>query len=421
MFSRRQILKTASGGTLAMGAAALGAGATALNQTAQAANPAGPLPGLDPVLPQGLREAAVLDKLPGKVALIKLSYRPPNYETPVNYFNTLFTPNDAFFVRYHLADIPEVDAAKWRLKIGGEGAEKPFELTLEQLKTDFPAVEVAAVCQCSGNRRGLFPAHVPGVQWGYGAMGNAKWKGARLKDILERAGITKDALEIVLDGADGPVVDKTPDFVKSLPVWKALEENALVAYEMNGAALPHFNGFPARIVIPGWTATYWLKHITSIEVRKTPFDGFWIKSAYRVPNGKFPAVQRFISQETAVNTPITEIVVNSMITSLADGQTVGAGTATEVKGIAWDAGYGIATVELSSDGGKSWSAATLGYDAGKFSFRQWSFGFTPAKAGSYALMVRAANKIGQTQATELILNPAGYNHNVTHRVTIQAA
>lgn len=422
MLTRRQMLKTAGGGALAAGAATIGAAGASFPGSASAASPpTSPIPGLDPVLPQGLRDAAVLDKLPGKVPLIKLSYRPPNYETPVNYFNTLYTPNDAFFVRYHLADIPEIDAAKWRLKIGGEGADKPFELTLDQLKTDFPAVEIAAVCQCSGNRRGLFPAHVPGVQWGYGAMGNAKWKGARLKDILERAGIAKDALEIVFDGADGPVLDKTPDFVKSLPVWKALEENALVAYEMNGEPLPHFNGFPARLVIPGWTATYWLKHITSIDVRKTPFDGFWIKSAYRVPNGKFPSVQRFISQETSVNTPITEIVVNSMITSLADGQMIGVGKATEVKGIAWDAGYGIASVELSSDSGKSWTTATLGEDAGKFSFRQWSFGFTPDKAGVYALLVRAANKIGQTQATELILNPAGYNHNVMQHIKVQAA
>ncbi len=125
-----------------------------------------------------MRETAVLDTLPGKVPLLKLSYRPPNYETPVSHFNSLYTPNEAFFVRYHLANIPEVDAATWRLKVGGEAAAKPFELTLDQLKTDFPAVEIVAVCQCSGNRRGLFAPHVPGVQWGYGAMGNAKWKGA---------------------------------------------------------------------------------------------------------------------------------------------------------------------------------------------------------------------------------------------------
>ena len=408
MLTRRHVLKTA-GGAIAAG--------IAFPRSASAAESLA----LDPALPQGLRDAAILEKLPGKLPLIKLSYRPPNFETPISYFNSLFTPNDAFFVRYHLGNIPEVDAASWRLKVGGEAAAKPFELTLGQLKSEFEAVEIAAVCQCSGNRRGLFAPHVPGVQWGYGAMGNAKWKGARLKDILERAGISKDALEIVMDGADGPVIDKTPDFIKSLPVWKALEDSALVAYEMNGAALPHWNGFPARIVIPGWTATYWIKHLTSIDVRTKPFDGFWIKSAYRVPNGKFPSVQRFISQETAVNTPITEMVVNSMITNLTDGQTVGTGKTTEVRGIGWDAGYGISSVELSSDNGETWTKAKLGDDAGRFSFRPWSFGLTPAKAGPMTVIARASNKIGQTQTSQLILNPAGYNHNVMHAVTINAA
>jgi DMSO/TMAO reductase YedYZ molybdopterin-dependent catalytic subunit len=417
MINRREIMKRAGGGVALLGAGTLGGRLTGPDKAHAAGEP---VP-LDPALPQGLRDGAGLDALPGKRPLIKLSYRPPNYETPTSYFNSLYTPNDAFFVRYHLANIPELDAAAWRLKIGGDGATKPFELTLEQLKTEFQAVEIAAVCQCSGNRRGLFTPHVPGVQWGYGAVGNAKWKGARLKDILERAGIAKSTVEIVFDGADGPVLDKTPDFVKSLPVWKALEENALVAYEMNGQPLPHLNGFPARVVIPGWTATYWVKHITSIEARTAPYEGFWMKSAYRVPNGKFPTVQRFLSQETAANTPITEIVVNSMITNLVEGQGVALGTPTVARGVAWDAGYVISSVDVSSDGGKTWAAATLGEDAGRFSFRPWSFAFSPTKAGSHTLMARAANKIGQSQTTELILNPAGYNHNLMHRVTINVA
>ena len=229
----------------------------------------------------------------------------------------------------------------------------------------------------------------------------------------------KDAIEVVFDGADGPVLEKTPDFVKSLPLWKAIEETALIAYEMNGEPLPHFNGYPARIIVPGWTATYWIKHVVSIEARKTPFDGFWVKTAYRVPNGKFPTVQRFISQETAANTPITEMVVNSMITNLIDGQKVRAGATLEVKGIAWDAGYGIQAVDVSSDAGKTWRAATLGEDAGRFSFRPWSFAIEPGP-GPHVLMARAANKVGQVQTAELILNPAGYNHNVMHRLSVTA-
>jgi DMSO/TMAO reductase YedYZ molybdopterin-dependent catalytic subunit len=194
-------------------------------------------------LPQGLRDNAMLDTLPGKKPLIKLSYRPPNYETPLSYFRTAITPNDAFFVRYHLASIPEVDAKTWKVTVGGEGANGQAELNLDDLKR-LPAVELAAVNLCSGNRRGLFQPHVPGVEWGYGAMGCARWKGARLKDILDKVGLKKEAIEIVFDGADGPVSDKTPDFIKSIPAWKAVEDTTLVAYEMNVCRCRTSTAFP---------------------------------------------------------------------------------------------------------------------------------------------------------------------------------
>ncbi len=370
-------------------------------------------------LPEGTLESQTLETLPGKKPLIKKTYRPPNFETPVSYFNEIFTPNDAFFVRYHLSNIPEVDAKSWRLRIGGDAIEKPYELTLEDLKTKFEQVEVVAVCQCSGNRRGLMKPHVPGIQWGYGAMGNAKWKGVRLKDILNKAGLKANALEVVFDGVDTGVAEKTPDFIKSIPVWKALDENTIIAYEMNGEPLPHWNGFPARLVVPGWTATYWIKHLISIDVISTAYKGFWMNPAYRLPLGKFPMRDRFVSQETNVNTPITEIMVNSLITNIKDGQVFRRGEPIEVKGIAWDGGYVIKQVEISTDGGKTWHDAELGKDYGRFSWRQWSYTFKPLKKGEYTLMVKATNSIGQTQTFELIWNPAGYHHNVVHKVSIK--
>ena len=322
-------------------------------------------------------------------------------------------------MRYHLSDIPEVSDKTWKVAVGGEGSNGQAELTLDDLRK-MPAVEVVAVCQCSGNRRGLFQPHVAGVEWGYGAMGCARWRGVRLKDILDRVSIKKETIEVVLNGADGPATDKTPDFVKSIPVAVAMDENTLVAYEMNGAPLPHWNGFPARIVIPGWTGTYWVKHITSVMAVTKPFDGFWMKSAYRIPLGKFPIVARFTSQETAVNTPITEMVVNSLITSHSDGATVKAGSQVPIDGIAWDGGYGVRTVEISVDGGKSWSPAALGQDLGRFAFRPWSYELA-AKRGKNTVMARASNVIGQTQTTSLILNPAGYHHNLVQSITIIGA
>jgi DMSO/TMAO reductase YedYZ molybdopterin-dependent catalytic subunit len=370
-------------------------------------------------LPEGVLEEQVLEALPGKKPLIKKTYRPPNYETPVKYFNEMFTPNDVFFVRYHLSNIPEVDAKTWKLTIGGDAVERPFELTLDDLKTKFEQVEIVALCMCSGNRRGLFKPHVAGVEWGYGAMGNAKWKGVRLKDILEKAGLKGNALEVVVNGADTGVAAGTPDFVKSIPVWKALDENTIIAYEMNGEPLPHWNGFPARLVVPGWTATYWMKHIISIDVVSKPFDGFWMKNAYRIPLGKFPIRDRFTSQETAVNTPITEMVVNSLITNINDGQTFRLGQLVEIKGVAWDGGYGINMVEISTDGGKTWREAQLGKDYGRYSWRQFTYVFKPPKKGTYTIMAKASNKIGQTQTFELIWNPAGYLHNVVQKISIK--
>lgn len=406
MISRRATL---AGGVLAL------AGTSPLGRFALAAGQS--------FLPSGLSEGvyntAKLEALPGKKPLIRLSARPPNYETPLSYFTSEFTPNEAFFVRYHLAGIPEeIDADRWKLKVGGEGVEKPLELSLGDLRSNFEPATMAAVCQCSGNRRGFSEPHVAGVQWGLGAVGNAMWKGVRLKDVLARAKVRPETVEIVVNGADGPVLDGTPDFVKSIPADKALDENTLIAYEMNGAPLPHFNGFPLRLIVPGWTATYWMKHLDSIEASTKPFDGFWVKKAYRIPAGKFPIVRRFLSQMTAVDEPITEMVVNSMITAPQDGYTLHTGQSVEVRGLAWDGGYGIRSVDISADGGATWREAELGQDNGRFAFRSFRFAFAPARAGKYQVMAKATNAVGQTQVVRLIFNPAGYHNNVMRPLTI---
>ena len=374
---------------------------------------------LPPGLPEGVYDTATLDALPGKKPLIKLSYRPPNYETPLDHFTSEITPNESFFVRYHLAGIPdEFDAAQWKLKVGGDGAGQHLELSLAELRSNFDAVEIAAVCQCSGNRRGFSEPHVAGVEWGLGAVGNAVWRGVRLKDVLNRANLRPETVEIVVNGADEPVLDGTPDFIKSIPIDKALDDNTLIAYAMNGAPLPHYNGFPIRLIVPGWTATYWMKHLDSIEAWTKPFAGFWMKSAYRIPTGKFPIVQHFLTQVTATNEPITEMVINSMITAPEEGHVMRAAETAEIRGLAWDGGYGISRVEVSTDGGETWREAVLAKDVGRFAFRGFLFPFPPPRAGTYRVMAKASNAIGQTQADKLIFNPAGYHNNVPRPLTI---
>ena len=408
MLTRRDVL-----GTAGAGVAVVGSG-LAWPKILQA-QPAGTE--LTPGVPSGVGSYATMASLPGKKPLIRLADRAPNYEAPLEYFRTPITPNDQFFVRYHLSAIPEVDPKTYKIEVGGDGAGGQTEITLDDLKK-MPAVEVIAVNQCSGNRRGLSNPHVAGVEWGFGAMGCARWKGARLKDVLDTVNLKPEAIEIAFNGADGPAYDKTPDFIKSLPVWKAIDESTLIAYEMNGAPLPHLNGFPARLIVPGWTGTYWMKHLTSVTALTKPLGGFWMKPAYRIPVGKFPVVARFASQEDATSTPITEMVVNSLITSHRDGAKVKAGKVT-VSGLAWDGGYGIRAVDISTDGGKTWSSAQLGEDLGRYAFRPWSFELG-AKRGKNTVMANAINAIGQTQTAALIFNPAGYHNNVMQNITLNA-
>jgi hypothetical protein len=190
---------------------------------------------------------------------------------------------------------------------------------------------------------------------------------------------------------------------------------------MNGAPLPHWNGYPARIVVPGWAATYWMKQVVSIRALPAPLTGFWMNTAYRMPKGRFPVVDRFLSQESDTSTPITELLVNSLITSPRDGERLQRGRSATVAGIAWDGGGGIREVEVSLDGGRSWSVAELGPDLGRFSFRAWRFGFTPRTRGAQLLMARAINAQGTAQPLELIFNPPGYHNNVVQKLAVEVA
>ena len=222
-------------------------------------------------------------KFPEKTDLILLTSRPPQLETPFPYFKELITPNDAVFVRWHISGLPtSVDLNTWRLKVGGN-TEKEIELSMDDLKK-FEKVSYTAVIQCSGNSRSLFDPRVPGGQWKNGAMGNVTWAGARLKDILNAAGIKAGSTDVSFDGLDEPPLPSVPDFVKSLEMDKALEDDIIVAYEMNGSYLPMLNGFPVRLVVPGWFATYWVKSLKTITVLPAKFEGFWMKTAYRIPD-----------------------------------------------------------------------------------------------------------------------------------------
>lgn len=364
----------------------------------------------------GRRELAVY---PQKRELILMTARPVQLETPFHIFNDgVFTPNDAFFVRWHLAGMPtSLDESTFQIKVHGR-VRQPLALKVADLKNQFEPIEIAAVCQCSGNSRGLFDPRVAGGEWANGAMGNALWKGVRLRDVLNKAGVESDAVQVRFNGADGPVLPATPDFVKALDMDIALGDDVLLAYSMNGEPLPVLNGFPVRLIVPGWYATYWVKMLDDIEVINTIDQNFWMNPAYRIPDNPCACMEP--GQKGVKTVPINRMNVRSFVTSLADGARLKGGHVHEIKGIAFDGGYGIARVMFSSDGGKRWEEARLGADHGKYSFRQWTAAFKPVTGRRYALACLAINHNGESQQLSTPRwNPAGYMRNVveTYRVT----
>jgi sulfite dehydrogenase (cytochrome) subunit A len=368
-------------------------------------------------LPFGNGERPMV-KYPQKRPMIGMTSRPPQLETPFAVFNDgVITPNDAFFVRYHLAGIPlEIDPDTFRVEVKGK-VDKPLKLSLAELKA-MPSVEIVAVNQCSGNSRGFFEPRVAGGQLGNGAMGNARWKGVSLKAVLDRAGVQKDARQVTFGGLDGPIVDKTPDFVKALDIDQARNGEVMLAYAMNGQDLPFLNGFPLRLVVPGYYGTYWVKHINEITVIDTVFDGFWMKGAYRIPDNDCNCSEPGTPPKTTI--PIGRFTVRSFITSLANDAKVAAGQPITLKGIAFDGGTGIEEVAVSTDDGETWTPAKLGQDLGKYSFREWQLPITLA-AGKHELKVCATSNGGQTQPMKPLWNPAGYLRNVVETVTATAA
>ena len=354
---------------------------------------------------------------PQKRPMIGQTSRPPQLETPFRIFNEgPITPNNAFFVRYHLSDLPfDIDPDKFTLEVKGK-VDHPLKLSLQEIRK-LKAVELVAVNQCSGNSRGFFNPRVAGGQLGNGAMGNARWRGVPLKTILDMAGVQTGAKQVTFNGMDGPVSDRTPDFVKALDVDHARDGEVMLAYGMNGEELPFLNGFPLRLVVPGYYGTYWVKHLNEITVIDTVFDGFWMKSAYRIPDTPCNCVEP--GTTPAATSPINRFNVRSFITSLSDGAKVKPGR-IRLKGIAFDGGKGIKEVAVSTDGGKNWTPAKLGRDLGKYSFREWSLAVNLA-AGTHELKVRATNNAGDTQPAEARWNPAGYMRNVIETVRVTAA
>ena len=405
--SRRRVLRDAL--TLAVAASPLASLAKAATETTDT-NPdevtfaAGPRP---------------LVQYPQKRPLTLVTTRPPHLETPFPVFNEgPITPNDAFFVRYHLANFPlSIDPDSYRLAIKGS-VDTPLSLSLAELKALAEPVEVVAVNQCSGNSRGYFSPRVFGAQLGNGSMGNARWVGVPLKTVLEKAGVKAGAAQVTFRGLDKPVLPSTPEFIKALDISHAMDGEPMIAWSMNGTDLPFLNGYPIRLVVPGYFGTYWVKHLSEIEVVDTTFDGFFMAKGYRVPDNDCFCVAP--GTAAAKTLPISRLPVRSFVTSVQHGDVLPLGKNVELKGIAFDGGVGVNKVEVSIDGGQRWREARLGQDLGRFSFREWTLAITFSSKGATQLMVRASNSAGETQPLQADWNPGGYRRHVveTYHLTV---
>jgi len=369
-------------------------------------------------LPGGPDERPLTSAFPRKGRMILQRTRPAMLETPFEVFDKgVFTPNDQFFVRWHWALIPDsINAASFRLNVRGR-VSQPLSLSLAEIMK-LPRFEIAAVNQCSGNSRGFFQPRVAGGEWGNGAMGNARWTGVRLKDVLDRAGVRAGTVQVRFNGLDQAMVVDGPDFIKSLSVDHARDGEVMIAYAMNGQPLPLLNGFPLRLVVPGWYATYWVKMLNDIEVIGEPDTNFWMASAYLIPDT--PGANMTPGQAGVKLVPINRMVPRSFITNVKAGAIVPAGKPLELRGIAFGGDTGVKRVEVSSDGGKSWGDAKLGKDEGKYGFRAWTARFTPA-AGSATLLVRCTNTNGLAQPDQANWNPSGFMRNVVEATQITAS
>lgn len=370
---------------------------------------------IEPVVARGA-SPLVTTAFPEKGRMLLRRTRAPLLETPMSVFDANdFTPNDRFFVRWHYADIPTaLDVTQFRLKVSG-AVNRPMAFSLQDL-IGMPRVELAAVNQCAGNSRALFAPRVPGAQWTNGAMGNALWTGVRLRDVLDRAGVAPGALAVRVKGLDRPPPE-APWFAKSIDIDHARDGEVMIAFAMNGQQLPMLNGFPIRLIVPGWFSTYWVKALDTIEVLDKPDDNFWMAKAYQIPAAQAANVVPGTAEFPKV--PISTMPPRSFFTNLADGEHVAAGKRFLARGVAFGGDAGVARVELSIDHGRHWHAAALGEDHGKYGFRRWTLDIVPPPPGHYRLAVRCTNTRGETQVTTPIWNPGGYRLNTVETVALE--
>jgi sulfite oxidase len=353
--------------------------------------------------------------IPGEDSMIVRSLRFVDLETPVEYLSMWLTPVPRFFVRNHMHEPSEINAADlnadgWRLTVSGE-VDKPITLTFAELRKFEPHSAVNTL-ECAGNGRALHRPQVPGIQWGKGAVSTARFSGPRLRDVLQSAGVKSTGKHIMFRGLD-EVPGKVPPFIRSIPIEKALDSDTLIATHMNGTPLTKHHGFPARALVPGWVGAASCKWLTEIKVLENEFVGNFMNPGYRFPNQPVKPGDPVKPEETH---PLTGLNVKSVISGPLDGASLKAGRVA-IHGVAWAGEADIIKVEISTDGGATWNPATLGHDQARYAWRLWSYGWR-ARTGDYTILSRATDNHSRTQPDAAVWNPSGYLYNAIDQVKI---
>ena len=344
--------------------------------------------------------------------LIVRSESPTDFETPVQLLDKAWiTPNDVHYVRSHLPT-PKTSLSSWSLTVEGE-LRQSLKLTMNDIRA-FKEIQQTVTLECSGNGRVYSDPPVPGLQWEKGAVGTARWTGVSLRDVLNKAGLKATAKHIIMNGMDEPA-GSAPDFIRSIPIEKAMHPDTMLAYKMNGEDIPIEHGFPVRLIVPGWEAAASTKWIAGVRASETEADGFFFKTAYRIPN-------RPVSPGTAVDpkdmVPYTALDVKSIFTFPPDGTAVLLGSSIELRGFAWAGEADISRVDISTDFGRSWAPASLDADKARYAWRRFRYIWKPNRRGSFIAMSRATDTQGRTQPLIASWNPAGYLYNVVDKVRI---
>jgi sulfite oxidase len=349
-------------------------------------------------------------KVAGKRPMILHNDRPEDLETPLRYFDSWVTPIDAFFVRQHLPRPAAIDPAAYRLTINGM-VPKTVQLTLADLQK-LPQYTVPATVECAGNGRSFYRPRLPGIQWSRGAIGNAEWTGPRISDVLKLAGADPSSAFLEIDGADTPVA-ATPDFVRAIPMKKAMHPATLLALKMNGQT-PDIHGAPARLIVPGWDGACWVKWVIRLTPSAQQTGGFFMNPAYRYPKYPLPPGS---SPKPAELEVIEGMPVKSSITTPEDESKIALGS-TVIRGFAWAGENAIESVEVSTDGGSRWQRAQLSSQKLPFAWRLWSLNWQPPSEGYYNILSRATDSAGRVQPVVAAWNPSGYLWNSVDRVGV---